>query len=599
MIRVLVYRALLSARLHPVQWLRYQEIPTSFFQECSRETIRGASTRFSGLVPSQRWNGEHTYFGWFKIPSPGIPDWHVDPFSGIRSNSRKKWWRIPTFDASQADIKCVWEASRFDWMIPFCERFVTGDPAELKKLNYWLSDWVRSNSSYRGANWMCAQETSVRLLHFLAGVEILSGHAHLQEGAIRFVENHLRRIAPSTSYALAQQNNHIVSEAVALYLGGAFLMRHGRRVGSRYHKSGLRILEETTPYLFEDDGTFSQYSTNYQRMVVDLLVFAEGCRRKYGLAPFSSLIYSTARKAVRWIESVLESNGQSVPNWGGNDGSRILVFDDTDYRDFSSSVAVGKGMFSSIVNSENRVFSSYCNWLGFPNLERGDSPQPVPRVATEVAKTFPRITSRNASVFLRMPEFRFRPSNSDALHVDLWVAGLNLLRDAGSYSYAQDLMSLCDYHGNSGHNVVRFDDNETMPLVGRFLFESWLTPAPLPWDSIPENSLAGAFQDAKGNYHARMVELEPGELRVSDFLSGSFRKAQLNWRLLPGEWALTRDGACLQNYRVEVRNFSGVADVRLTTSNESLYYMKSQEVPLLRTEVTKPTQLLTTFRFAK
>lgn len=36
---------------------------------------------------------------------------------------------------------------------------------------------------------------------------------------------------------------------------------------------------------------------------------------------------------------------------------------------------------------------------------------------------------------LRYPRFRFRPSQADALHLDLWLEGRNLLRDAGTYSY--------------------------------------------------------------------------------------------------------------------------------------------------------------------
>jgi len=598
-VRVSLYRLLLTLRLHPAQLLSFTQYSAPFFHEGDKQAALPFAARNSQPVPSERWNGEHVYFGWLKIRSTAIPDWHFDPFSKIHLDSTQKWWKVKTFDTSGVDIKCVWEASRFDWMIPICQRLAAGQRSELEKLNLWLNDWAESNPNYLGANWMCAQECSVRLLHFVAGAEILVGHVDLDDGGFEFVENHLKRIAASTSYARAQQNNHIISEAVALYIGGAFLRRHSRSAGVRHQAKGLSILEKLVPALFEADGMFSQYSTNYQRMVIDLLVFAEGMRRKYGLDRFSDHFYATSQTAVSWLGSVLQGDGKSVPNLGGNDGSRVLAFDDTDYRDFSSTFAIGEGMFCSQAGENDDVFSTYAAWLGIPTEAIATSAGDDVKALTAPDPSFPKLASDDAIAFLRTPHFRFRPSNSDALHVDFWVAGLNVLRDAGSYSYAQDLGDLAEYHGGAGHNSVMFDNRETMPFVGRFLFESWLRPGPVPWAHTPKDSLVGSFVDYRGNHHARMIQIRPGELRVIDSLAGPFRAAVVNWRLLPGLWRQTEDGAEFDGFSIKVTSSSGVANVRLTTSSESLYYMKAQEVPQLQMEVYQPTELVTAIRFAR
>ena len=64
------------------------------------------------------------------------------------------------------------------------------------------------------------------------------------------------------------------------------------------------------------------------------------------------------------------------------------------------------------------------------------------------------------------------PSQADAMHVDLWVNGKNLLVDAGSYSYNTNT-GLSDYfNGTASHNTVQFDDRDQMPKLGRFYLEA-------------------------------------------------------------------------------------------------------------------------------
>src|SRR5690606_31645940 len=102
------------------------------------------------------------------------PDWHTNPVTGARvADPSIPWWRIPDFDPSIGDIKTVWEASRMGWVIPLAQRAAAGDVDALDRLNGWLADWCRHNPAYRGPNWKCGQEASLRLLHLSAGALLL------------------------------------------------------------------------------------------------------------------------------------------------------------------------------------------------------------------------------------------------------------------------------------------------------------------------------------------------------------------------------------------------------------------------------------------
>jgi hypothetical protein len=530
------------------------------------------------------------------VASSDIPVWNSDPVAGSPTpSSGKKWWQIQDFSSRYGDIKCIWEASRFDWAIPFAQRARAGSDGDFDKLNAWILDWQRENPCFFGPNWMCAQEAAIRLMHVLAAAAILSPDASPTEGLRGFVHNHLRRIYFATSYARAQRNNHILSEAAALYSGGVFLEGMSDPAGKRYFQRGKEILERELPRLIARDGSFSQHSTNYHRMVIDILCFCEVVRRRNELPEFSLAFRKAGSRAVRWLEAVCVRDGKSVPNLGGNDGARLFALDDTDYRDFSSSLQVGLCLFEGVEPPKGSAGDQYLRWFGLPIA--GDPPAliDVTGAEAESSEFFPRIEDGNAVVFLRRPIFHFRPANNDALHVDYWVGGENLLRDGGSYSYAQTLPELARYHGSAGHNVVIFDNSEPMPQVSRFLYASWLAPAPVVAGGLPPRGLSAAYRDSKGNYHARSVSLEESVLTITDFLEGSFSAATLRWRLSPRVWHKFGGGVRSGAHILTVSGSSPISDLQLSLGLESLYYMQSREIPVIEIQTFEPSIIVTRY----
>src|SRR6218665_1751645 len=110
--RVARYRLGVQLGLNPVRRLQ-AETPAGLF-------FRAAiSTR--PLTPNPEWRNEVRYFGIFPVVLTGAPpDWHANPLTAARvSDPSRPWWCIPDFDPVVGDIKGVWEASRFDWVLIF------------------------------------------------------------------------------------------------------------------------------------------------------------------------------------------------------------------------------------------------------------------------------------------------------------------------------------------------------------------------------------------------------------------------------------------------------------------------------------------------
>src|SRR5262249_48685338 len=105
--------------------------------------------------------------------------------------------------------------------------------------------------------------------------------------------------------------------------------------------------------------------------------------------------------------------------------------------------------------------------------------------------------SKGVIVMIRTPKANFRPPHADALHIDLWSRGHNLLKDGGTYTYADDDVASA-LASVSGHNTLQFDDHDQMPRLGRFLYGQWIRVTEThPSFAIAEKgqTWAGAYTD--------------------------------------------------------------------------------------------------------
>lgn len=552
---------------------------------------------------STRWEDAATLFGHLTLPLPdGPPDWLAEPSTGRRvPGADREWWRIPDFDPAVGDIKLIWEMSRMDWVLAFTQRARQGDHAALHRLERWVADWIERNPPYRGPNWKCGQEASIRVLHLALGALMLGDPRRLHPGLRDLVHLHLRRIAPTVQYAVGQDNNHGTSEAAALFVGGSWLADAGVPDGARWERVGRRLLESRVARLVGTQGTFSQYSLNYHRLLLDTLSVAEVWRRALGRPELSARWRGRAAAAARWLHGIIDQEGGDGPNVGANDGANLLPLGDVDYRDHRPSVQLGMALFTgSRAYPGEGAWNQGLAWLGV-RLPELAAPQPASFVADDGG--FAVLRRGSAMALLRYPRFRFRPSQADLLHVDLWLGGLNLLRDAGSFSYNTDPAWLAYFGGTAAHNTVQFDDRDQMPRLGRFLFGDW--PALSFFEPLEEDggasTMAAGYRDLAGAVHERRLRLTAGSLRVSDTVRGFSRKAVLRWRMAPGAWEVERlsdsalrvTGGASGGGRLTIRSSAPLARGALVEGWESRYYTSRTPLPVLEIEVTTAATLTT------
>ncbi len=594
--RVGLYKVKLVLGIHPVQRLS---------RKLNGEVFFDAPQQQLNLPTHTRWKESAVYFGCHRFPFGNCPpDWHLNPFTGVRiSCASKPWWHISDFQSGAGDIKTVWETSRFEWVIAFAQRAVTGHQQDLVRLNMWLNDWVNQNPAYYGANWKCGQEVSIRVMNLLMALRFLQQDASPRQELVNLIEAHLARISMTVDYALAQDNNHCTSEAVALFLGGTWLLKNGLNAGYRWSKLGRKLLETGVRYLIEPTGSFSQHSVNYHRFMLDTLSTAELWRSWLEQAPFSDEFYDRAIAATHWLRAMTDSRTGDVPNLGANDGANLLPLTDADYRDYRPSVELAANLFlgQSIYPNVIHV-QDHLAWLSVNNPVKSHNTRvDVDNFKTSIFRSAGYIVLYRGpwKALFRYPFYRFRPGHSDALHVDLWHFSKNLTRDAGSFSYHSNLTINECFTGCTGHNTVQFDDHDSMPSVSRFLRGKWLNVEGLTVSSTPLKDCiyAGAgYRDWKGARHYRKVELSDLGLRVTDRLRGFKKYALLRWRLPLGNWVLTEQSLTDQTYTIKIESTVSIEMIRLVTGWESRYYLQRQPVTVLEVRIIQPGQIITLIR---
>ncbi len=529
------------------------------------------------------------------------PDWLANQTNGKRSiGLETDWWLIPDFDPAVGDIKLIWELSRMDWVLALAQRVRQAEPGALERLNDWLADWSIHNPPYQGPNWKCGQEASIRVMHLACAALVLGQVRDALTGLRDLIALHLQRIAPTLHYAMAQDNNHGTSEAAALFIGGSWLALMGDARGMKWASAGRYWLENRARRLIGEQGSFSQYSLNYHRVMLDTFSLTECWRRALGLPAFSVAWNARALAATCWLHTFTDPSTGDGPNVGANDGARLLQLTNTPYRDYRPSVQLAMVLFAGVrAYGERGPWDHGLLWLGVA-LPKDVAPQVGHYVADDGG--FAILRRGHAMAMLRYPRFRFRPSQADALHLDLWLGGDNLLRDAGTYSYNTDPQWINYFGGTASHNTVQFDGRDQMPRLSRFLLGDWLKTwklEPLTED-VEAVRFGAAYRDGPGVSHSRRISLGDTHLRVEDKADGFKEKAVLRWRLIPGNWQvehtplgprLTRAGQ--ETTTLKVASSTPITRCELVEGWESRHYLEKTPVPVLEIEIRQPGTLTT------
>lgn len=552
---------------------------------------------FAPLLPSALPKPvPQTLFGWKFITFDGPPDWHCSSVSPDRCvDTQLPWPQALNAVPSDLDVKEIWELSRFYWVPHLAREARNGDVSAAASLNAWLRDWDARNPPYFGVNWSCGQEAAIRVLHCAQAAIILDEVHCPQSALLRFVANSAARIAPTLHYALGQANNHGSAEAAGLFVAGTWLEALNADPRAKQWKElGRRWLENRTKKLILDDGSSNQYSTNYHRVVLDTYCFVEVWRRKLNVSCFSAEFRSRVSQLNRWLYEMTDKATGCAPAFGANDGSLLLSGTVRNYRDFRPSVQLAAALFDMSLAYDTNDFDDLLLLYGIELPKSKLSEQ-----SSKIFKNGGYIILRNAAAaaIMRYPEYEFRPSHADALHLDLHVNGKPILFDGGTYSYAASDESHLEKV--AAHNSVEFDGRDQMPKISRFLYGDWLATRVVEGPECRDGTqyCRAGYKDLHGCEHNRELFLQDASLTVKDQLKGFKDKAILRWRLSNFEFIQENDKIYFDNILMDFSNTKINKSIKIYPSFYAPSYLKKERCLLLEVEVNMPGEIVTEINY--
>jgi hypothetical protein len=403
-------------------------------------------------------------FGGDPVPIELIPPGELAHWTDYELG-RKPW--------GSEDPKFVWEPARFGWVFSLGQAYLLSGDERYSEI-YWryFQTFHDANPPYRGPNWASAQEVALRILAFTFAARVFESSPHSSAGRLSAlavaIADHAERIPPSILYARAQNNNHLLSEAVGLITASQVLRDHP--LASRWSRLGWKWLEQGLKEQIADDGSYSQHSTNYHRLMLQLLLWLKFLGTEH--EPFFRRLQPILARATNWLLRLADSESGRVPNLGPNDGAYILPLSAQPFADYRPVLQAASTAFLGQPAFEPGPWDDMSLWLGYGRSIVSSEQEPS-TINHHPSTEFPgiiRSPKTHSWAYLRAAQFSGRPGHADQLHLDLWWRGLNIALDAGSYLYNAAPPWDNALTNAAVHNTLTLNDRDQMTRAGRFLY---------------------------------------------------------------------------------------------------------------------------------
>lgn len=499
---------------------------------------------------------------YFDYREDGSINWQMNPISKVKADSSLSWNRLPDF-GEYGDIKLIWEASRFPQVYYFVNAFsMTKDEKYSNICVSQIIDWIDKNPYPQGVNYKCGQEISFRVFAWIIVLEYFKDFVN-KEDEQKIVQNiytSLLRVDANIDYAAKSvKNNHSISEAAGLFIGGLLFSQF--KESKYFVDKGLKYLLKETSYQIYSDGSYIQHSFTYQRLALDVLSFVMVMAKKLNFE-LPKELKQRHQKMIEFLNSFVQENG-CLPNYGSNDGANLFPLTGDDYRDFRSSLNL-----ASVVNGGYSLFEGHKKLVEFFSLQDKRTTKLDRKIEFKDGGYY-ILKNKNFFSFIRCHSYKHRPASNDMFHFDVWSGCKNIFCDAGSYSYNTDKKFKNNFIGVMGHNTVMINDSNQMAQVLNFGYSNWTKAKCIDFS---KNHFFGenyAYQKEFGIVHQRDLKLEDDKIIIIDNIKTI--KENTNIKQI---WNTKFEVEVIDEYTLKVDEFiiSSNIKYKLETSYISDYY---------------------------
>ena len=415
-------------------------------------------------------SGVHTFFSSKQYDLGPNYDWITNPDTGFKYDVSKHWSEIADLSKDAGDIKYVWEKARFSWVYLFIRYDrITGED-QSKYVYSEIENFIDSNPINQGPNYKCSQEISLRVMNWTYCLFYFRDSENLSPELFNKIINsiywQLHHVYKNIDFSrISVRNNHAITETLTLFLSQ--LLYPFIPETTVWGKKGRVWFEEEIEYQIYEDGSFLQFSHNYHRVVIQLLTWGIKLS-ELNKVKLSDIVYERAKSSVLFLFNHQDEKTGWLPNYGMNDGALFFQLNKLHYRNYKPQLQALANVLGFDLYSENYADTFwYSSVNGLKNRKIKGSLIKYDKGGFYGFREDTTLTT------IRCGTYKDRPAQADALHLDIWHNGENVLFDPGTYKYNTDEKYLKFYHGTIGHNTLTIGEHSQMLKGGRFIWYYW------------------------------------------------------------------------------------------------------------------------------
>lgn len=416
-------------------------------------------------------SGNYPYFNHIHYTVDANNKWNTHPITKQILNSNKHYLSYNDFE-SGLDIKYIWELSRFCYLYDIIRFDYHHESNQDSFVINEICNWIAENPLSYGPQYISGQEIALRLLNWLFALYYYSSSPELTEERWQTIMcsiyGQLKLIDTNLQFARKfVRNNHVLTEATALFIYSTLFPQITE--SKKWLQQTKQILEDEIDYQFFEDGSYLQYSTNYHRVALQVYNWALKIA-ELNNNTFNPKVKKRLLSSLQFLVQCTDTANGALPNYGANDGSLFFVLNDNAYRDY-------RPQLQCLANTlKTNCFENFQGedtfWIN------GDTTQTntisaIPGMHVYNDGGYCTIRNNDSFTFIKCGAYLRRPSQADNLHIDIWVNGVNIMRDAGSYQYNADQQRTRYFFGTISHNTVSINYADQMEKGPRFIWYYW------------------------------------------------------------------------------------------------------------------------------
>ena len=418
--------------------------------------------------------GRFTFFGKLQYDLGSNYDWITNSETKYRYDISKHWTQIQDFSETAGDIKFVWEKARFSYLYDVIRYDYHFQEDQSAFVFSEIEDFINKNPINQGPNYKCSQEISIRILNWTFALYYYKDSDNLTPALFDKIINaiywQLHHVYHNIHFSrIAVRNNHAITETLMLYLSNKLFPFITET--KKWSLKGEKWFEQEIAYQIYDDGTYLQFSMNYHRVVVQLLTWAIRLA-KLNNDKLNAVVYDKAEKSLIFLDTCMDNTSGELPNYGSNDGALFFKLTDDDYRNYKSQLNDLRAVLNNEIHSESE--STY--WYGVSKAQKISIPL-TDEITCFKDGGYYIIQDEKVKTFIKCGSYKDRPAQSDNLHIDIWIDGINYLRDSGSYKYNTNQEFVNYFTGCEGHNTLSIAGKNQMLKGKRFIWYHWVKKA--------------------------------------------------------------------------------------------------------------------------